>query len=324
MTYGNTKSTLFPVFADIVELSHATIPPSYDQIMDLDRRLDEGIARMPALLKIKTLDESITINEETLMWRYNLALLALKCRVVLHRRYLKVKADSPFYFSRTACVNAAAATMRYHHEIYWASMLDGQLKVPKWYMASVSTHDFLLSAMILCVELAEHSGMTVNGEVGTEDNDFVIDQQEIISLLAETQRIWEEHIADSLVKGQYSQPSVAEAYRSKLLVSETAKAARALSIMIAKVRARNTSLVPPSMTTGTLNVEQITPETQTDTIAGTSNNTPGLSMPNTTPNDWADPTIVRGDWMTANVDPNYMDYTMLSDMIDVPDGIDWV
>ena len=322
MTYGNTKSTLFPVFADIVELSHATIPPSYDQIMDLDRRLDEGISRMPALLQLKALDESITISAETLMWRYNLALLALKSRVVLHRRFLKVKKDSPFYFSRKACVNAAAATMRYHHEIYWASMLDGQLKVPKWYMASVSTHDFLLSAMILCVELAQHCGMTVNGETGTEDNDLVIDQQEIISLLAETQRIWEEHVADSLAKGEHSQPSVAEAYRSKLLVSETAKAARALSIMIAKVKARNASLVPPSMSTGMS--DKSYQDLETDTPAGNSNSTPGLSMPNTCPDDWADPTVVTEDWMNAGVDPNFMDYTMLGDMIDVPDGIDWV
>jgi len=322
MTYANTKATLFPVFADIVELSHITIPPSYDQIMTLDRRLDEAITRMPSLLQLKALDESLAISSETLMWRYNLALLALKSRIVLHRRFMKVKADSPFYFSRKACVNAAAATMRYHHEIYWASALDGQLKVPKWYMASVSTHDFLLSAMILCVELAQHCGMTVNGEAGSEDNDFVIDQQEIISLLAMTQKIWEENVAEQMAKSDLPQPSVAEAYRSKLLVSETAKAARALSIMIAKVKARSASLAAPSMSTGMSTGPRRLHET--DTVVGTSNNTPGLTMPHTTPENWTEPALTQEDWMAAGVDPSFMDYTMLDDMIDVPDGIDWV
>ncbi|EGP87025.1 uncharacterized protein MYCGRDRAFT_71726, partial [Zymoseptoria tritici IPO323] len=111
-SYVRSKLKLTAVLAEAAELSHSTIPPSHEQTMDLDRRLDEAKAAIPPLLQMPDISELVTDPAEQLMCRFNLDLLYLKTRIV-----------------------------------------GGQLESVKWYMGSISTHDFLLAAMVICLEL---------------------------------------------------------------------------------------------------------------------------------------------------------------------------
>ena len=106
--------------------------------------------------------ELVTDSAEQLMCRFNLDLLYLKTKTVLHRRYMGMPlsqlSDEEQKFgighSRKTCTDCALRVLRHHHTIYTASQPGGQLESVKWYMGSISTHDFLLAAMIICLELS--------------------------------------------------------------------------------------------------------------------------------------------------------------------------
>ncbi|KAF2479386.1 fungal-specific transcription factor domain-containing protein, partial [Neohortaea acidophila] len=111
-SYTRAKLRIVRVFADAADLGHSTIPPSTEEVMRLDRELEEAKAAKPPLLQMPDISELVTDPAEQLMCRFNLDLL-----------YLKTKIPG------------------------------GQLESVKWYMGSISTHDFLLAAMVMCLEL---------------------------------------------------------------------------------------------------------------------------------------------------------------------------
>lgn len=61
--------------------------------------------------------------------------------------------DSRFEYSRRTCVDAARRILAHHLTIYDACQPGGRLSRFRWYMSTLSTHDFLLAAMIICLEL---------------------------------------------------------------------------------------------------------------------------------------------------------------------------
>ncbi|EME87634.1 uncharacterized protein MYCFIDRAFT_28434, partial [Pseudocercospora fijiensis CIRAD86] len=162
-SYTRAKLHLVRIFADASEISHATTSPSYETIMDLDRRLEEGKAMVPPLLQMPDISELVTDPAEQLMCRFNLDLLYLKTKIVLHRRYMEKplaqltphEQTMGIGVSRKTCVGCALRVLRHHHTIYNATQAGGQLESVKWYMGSISTHDFLLAAMIVCLELSQ-------------------------------------------------------------------------------------------------------------------------------------------------------------------------
>ncbi|KAF2719447.1 hypothetical protein K431DRAFT_228699, partial [Polychaeton citri CBS 116435] len=160
-SYVRAKSRIVRVFAQAAELSHLTITPPTEEVQRLDRELEEAKASIPPLLRMPDISEDITDPAEQLMCRFNLDLLYLKTKTVLHRRYMLTPLTqlSPeeqargIGVSRKTCIECALRVLQHHHTIYQASQPGGQLESVKWYMGSLSTHDFLLAAMIVCLEL---------------------------------------------------------------------------------------------------------------------------------------------------------------------------
>lgn len=161
-SYMRAKLRITRIFADATELSHATVPPSYEDMMELDRKLEDAKSQIPPLLQMPGISEVVTDPAEQLMCRFNLDLLYLKTKTVLHRRYMERPFDqlSPeeqmigIGVNRKTCVDCALRVLQHHHTIYTASQPGGQLESVKWYMGSISTHDFLLAAMVICLELS--------------------------------------------------------------------------------------------------------------------------------------------------------------------------
>ncbi|KAL9120712.1 MAG: hypothetical protein Q9187_002732 [Circinaria calcarea] len=154
VSYSIAKCRICHVFATATDFSQAVKLPIYLEIMSLDRRLQESYELVPSDLRIRPLDQSITDAPDLIMNRFNLELLYQKTRCVLHRSYLlEAHTDSRFAYSQRTCIQAAMDILRHHSTIYNACQVGGQLSPVKWYMASLTTHDFLLAAMIICLEL---------------------------------------------------------------------------------------------------------------------------------------------------------------------------
>lgn len=237
-SYLRAKLRIVCVFAEAAELSHATTPPSHDEMMELDRRLEEAKAQLPPLLRMPDISELITDPAEQLMCRFNLDLIYHKTKIVIHRRYM----ETPFShllpqeqkmgigMSRRMAVDSASSMLRHHHTIYAASQPGGQLESVKGFMGSITTNDFLLAAMIICLELSQQISP-----------DSVVNQgqcplrQAFMDTLERSQQIWEttgHERRQSRLQAQQTSPVEGSA------LDETEKAAIAMRVMLTKVKQR--------------------------------------------------------------------------------------
>ncbi|CZR63237.1 uncharacterized protein PAC_13134 [Phialocephala subalpina] len=143
----------------IVDQSNSLIPPSYDEVMRLDSKLMETHATLPPYLTMRPLSLSITDDADLVMRRYSLEVCFQKSRCVLHRKYLIPDKSNPqFRYSRTASVDAAMKLLDVQCTFYEATQPGGQLFEEQWRSAALINQDYLLAAMILCLDLSR--GMT--------------------------------------------------------------------------------------------------------------------------------------------------------------------
>jgi len=368
-SYTRAKLRITKTFADAADISHQTIAPLYEEIMRLDRELEEAKAAVPPLLQMPDISELVTDPAEQLMCRFNLDLLYLKTKIVLHRRYMLTpledltEAEQQFGIgtSRRACIECALRVLSHHHTIYSASQTGGQLESVKWYMGSISTHDFLLAAMVLCVELSEqiHNRSFRFSPTGTQ----CPRRRPMMDVLEKSHRIWSDasgrkrkHMqlvaADGMEKGEH-------------LFDETEKASRAMAVMLDKVK-RQTAETPqppveapePPAQTQMLDIPGVPSYVWADTEQLQQTGFTGL----VSQHEWSDLNDVplangatasntrQVDWQTANgaaamsnngtsslngssnlqlndTTPeqpyNPADFSMIGDMLDGPMNLDW-
>ncbi|KAK4978767.1 hypothetical protein LTR42_001267 [Elasticomyces elasticus] len=241
-SYTRAKLGITRVFANAAELSHATIPPSYEDLMHLDHQLEEAKANIPPLLQMPDISELVTDPAEQLMCRFNLDLLYLKTKTVLHRRYILTPLSQlsseeqklGIGRSRKVSLECALRVLQHHHTIYAASQAGGQLESVKWYMGSISTHDFLLAAMIICLELSTQVTASKYLLVNPSGHRCPI-RGALIEALEKSHSIWTE---SSRRKGTNGFNGSNENRKGEQMFDETEKAARAMGVMIKKVRAQ--------------------------------------------------------------------------------------
>ncbi|KAF2488863.1 hypothetical protein BU16DRAFT_472678 [Lophium mytilinum] len=190
-SYFITKSKICAVFAEAAELWQSIVPPSHSDIMAVDGRLQAAYEAIPEGLRVRSMGESISDTSVLIMSRFNLELLYLKTRTILHRKYITAGRFEPrLAKSRKICVEAAMATLRHHSVIFNACLPGGQLHKVWWYMASLTTYDFLLAAMIVALELnhirTAEAAPTHNGPASTKT-------AEMVGLLEKTYGIWAWH-----------------------------------------------------------------------------------------------------------------------------------
>lgn len=140
----------------IVDQINSITPPSYDEVMRLDFKLMETHATLPPYLTMRSLSLSITDDADLILRRYALEVCLQKSRCVLHRKYLiPGKSNSQFRYSTTASVDAAMKLLDVQCIFHEATQPDGQLFGEQWRTAAaLINQDYVLAAMILCLDLA--------------------------------------------------------------------------------------------------------------------------------------------------------------------------
>lgn len=250
-SYTRVKLLMVKIFADAAELSHATVPPAHEELMALDNTLEEAKAAIPPLLQMPEISELVTDPAEQLMCRFNLDLLYLKTKLTLHRRYQTIPLNQLSVaeqrlgvgHSRVICSQSALRVLLHHHTIHSTSQPGGQLESVKWYMGSLSTHDFLLAAMIICLELSLQMGNEVDDKSCMRSPL----RNAMMEALENSQKIWAE--ANEKLCGFLA----SDAHSSgEHMLSETAKASRAMSVMIRKVKAQSGTVVTGGLNRGAL------------------------------------------------------------------------
>ncbi|QDS68535.1 hypothetical protein FKW77_010902 [Venturia effusa] len=154
VSYSITKYKMTSVFARACNMAHSVQVPNYDEIMELDRFLQNTALEQPEALRFSSRRSDILDNPSLIFHRYKGELTFHKTRCVLHRPFLSAKfVGTRMESSRKLCVEAALSMIKHHEYVCKAAQDGGQLSPARMYMAALSAHDFLLAAMVLCVEL---------------------------------------------------------------------------------------------------------------------------------------------------------------------------
>ncbi|KAF2021927.1 hypothetical protein BU24DRAFT_488249 [Aaosphaeria arxii CBS 175.79] len=284
--YTISKFRICCVFAEAAELSQKITAPSHSDIMILNDRLEEAHANIPDVMRVKPMDECITEQPFVIMGRFNVELLYQKTRIVLHRNYLTAgQSDPKFLDSRNICLNSAEAILQSQQVIYHACQPGGQLNKVWWYMSSLNTYDFLLAAMILCLEL-NHLQAT---------NPSSPRVRELFGILENTHTIWTN-------------------YPNRF--REASRGAGVLRAMLQKT-AKHVSPKPDNQTTSFNGFDQYTGNTP----LGLSSEAMGMLGESLPPQHWASmPTSVDLSNIPSEIDWTLWDSTMQGQSNILPNG----
>ncbi|KAJ5808808.1 hypothetical protein N7474_010077 [Penicillium riverlandense] len=186
-SYTRCKGRIMLVFGQITDLAYSRDHVAYEEALEIDRRLEEAHDKLPQFFRMQPMAQCLADPVDLIMRRYSLELLYQKSRVVLHRRYMaEAPGNKRYSYSRGVCVAAATETLRHHAEIWNESMPGRQLNCERQFLNSLQNTDFLLSAMILCLELSR------DGERGDDRTLNERQRTDLLMLLETTHRIFKE------------------------------------------------------------------------------------------------------------------------------------
>lgn len=158
MSYFVMKHRIMRAYGHVIEFLHIVDPPPYSEVLRLDAMIRETREMIPPYLQVRPLDEMMNDSPSRLTERYLLMLFIHKATCLLHRKYWNVRSyDSPepgtLCYSRKTCVISSMVVLEQQASMHRASQPGGPLVVMKWYHFPIANHDFLLAAMILCLDL---------------------------------------------------------------------------------------------------------------------------------------------------------------------------
>jgi hypothetical protein len=156
VSYMITKAQIAFEFGEIIEELNAVNgkPVSYDDILKRDNRLRDLKMNMAPHLRLRPIEECTHDPATLLMQRFNIDIFWNKTMVVLHRKYVSRSRQNPRYgHSRRASVDASMEILRHQAQLYRESQPGGRMRTMKWFISSLTKHDFLLAAMIVCLDL---------------------------------------------------------------------------------------------------------------------------------------------------------------------------
>ncbi|PQE33080.1 fungal specific transcription factor domain-containing protein [Rutstroemia sp. NJR-2017a WRK4] len=206
----------------------------YDEVLKRDAKLRELKNNLAPHLRLRPMEECMHDPATLLMHRFNVDILWQKTMCVLHRKYLARGRTNPRYaHSRRTAVEASMEILRHQAKLHQESQPGGRLRSMKWAISSLAKHDYLLAAMIVCLEL--HYGIHADSlpEKSAYEADFWTTEQRdgMLQALETSQKIWSETVENSM---------------------EAFKATKTLNIILEKLKA---SKAPASTSEATTTAE---------------------------------------------------------------------
>lgn len=193
--YTIVKSRLVAAFADILSTVTSRDQPTYGEVLRLDKKLEKAHDDIPPLLRMRTFSLSIPDPVDLIMQRLWIELMYQKARIVLHRRYFTVaRSDNRYRYSHFACIDAATLILQHQFDIHNEMVPGGRLSKERWFLSSLSTHDFLLANMMLCLELS-HLLRKRDGDFDTTPEP--IDKERLLNIISTSRTIWQARCDES-------------------------------------------------------------------------------------------------------------------------------
>ncbi|KAL4815907.1 hypothetical protein BDW67DRAFT_163347 [Aspergillus spinulosporus] len=298
MTYIIAKSRLMMVFGKILDMAFSRKPVTYEETLEVDRLLEEANSLKPPAYHIRPINQCIADPPELIFQRFTLANVYEKARCVLHRRYLgEVHTNMRYAYSRVVCITAAKQILRVHADLYREIQPGGLMYRNRLFPNSIQYTDFLLAAMILCMELS-YSHATASRDARNDDVAVVIkDREDLISTLEDSHQILQDLSKQS---------------------ADAQKAHAALTVMLRRIKSGLQTIAPSKASAPTIaTTDQPTEVVNVPPPYGTW---PRLEA-GTLENPLFPASIVPEPVPT--IDPQYASLDVIGGMLDTPANIDW-
>jgi hypothetical protein len=204
ISYLIYKSQVIFELGEILEKINSASGKSvaYDEILQTDNRLRELKKNMAPHLRLCPIEEYAHDPATLLMQRFTLDIIWQKTMCVLHRKYITRARDNPRYaHSRRAGVDASMEILRHQAKLHREAQPDGRLRSMKWFISSITRSDYLLGAMIVCLDLHYDSVAESSPEKPANcDRYFWTPAQkaDMLASLETSQRIWKESVETSM------------------------------------------------------------------------------------------------------------------------------
>lgn len=157
MLFPCYKSRYIKLLRRISRLTMSTQRPDYEEVMKIDAQLRLIHNEVPPSLKMRPVKATSFSDESNMITKRMIAeMLYLKCLCILHLAYLTHgRGNLKFEPSRKACQDAALQILDIQIESYKECLLGGRLYEERWTIFSSTLYDFLLAAVIVCVDVYE-------------------------------------------------------------------------------------------------------------------------------------------------------------------------
>lgn len=196
VSYQVVKYRLMRSWGRVIDFHHVICPQPYAEVLKLDKILLDVHVITPAHLTLGYESEMKDDAPARVVEKYILDIFYHKAVVVLHRRYWKPDstpggtAENARY-SRQRCVSSAIRMLQDHETIHVATAPGGSMVPLKWFHFSITNHDFLLAAMVLCLDVMQNLG-----EKGMTALNCAMTDVAKFELLKRSRDIWQEIIND--------------------------------------------------------------------------------------------------------------------------------
>ncbi|OQV09403.1 Fungal Zn2-Cys6 binuclear cluster domain-containing protein [Cladophialophora immunda] len=157
ISYMIAKGRLSFGFGRVLEEINGVNRKGYDEVLKIDRGLRDIYESIPDHLKLRPMAEQTLAPISLIMARFSLATVYHKSQCVLHRRYMRLARNGNRYtHSRKQCLDSAMQLLSFQAIQHQQSRERGRLRSLRNHVNSLTAHDYLLAATIVCMDLYNH------------------------------------------------------------------------------------------------------------------------------------------------------------------------
>lgn len=158
------KSKMLPILRRSMAFNLGIKTSSWEEIKETGRELEAWYASIPPCLRYRpVLKSSFTDPNYTIMHRAMLEMMYNIVTCSLYRPFMlsamRLGSGCEHAPALEHCRRAALRLVEIHMELDAATQPGGRLHEEKYMVSSLALHDFLVAAMILCIELLENRDM---------------------------------------------------------------------------------------------------------------------------------------------------------------------
>ncbi|KAF4453514.1 hypothetical protein F53441_3845 [Fusarium austroafricanum] len=156
------KSQLCRLLRRVLRHALRVESPSYEETMALQTELETFHSSVAECFRVRPIATTpYDVPGHTIMHRLIIEVAYLKTICVLHRPYLSADKNQERYRgSRELCRAAALRIIELHLEFEHEAQKGGRMYNDRFLLSSLTLHDFLVAAMILCLDIHESTDIT--------------------------------------------------------------------------------------------------------------------------------------------------------------------